>query len=137
MGNKRWEYMAPAGFGMIVDCYALNVADRETWAYYYTDFPLVRIEPGGVAHGWQTGLTGARALAVDQQRVLIFGGYQPHRQRCVLADLGETALVHQQQCRLVLPSGELPDASKVIGRGPILHLFIGTSWWQADLRRLP
>jgi hypothetical protein len=38
------EYARKNGIPDIADCYALNVRDGEVYAYYYTDFPLVRIK---------------------------------------------------------------------------------------------
>jgi hypothetical protein len=137
-GNKVWEYVPASGFSLMAGCAALNVADHDTWACYYdTTFPLVGIAPDGRVRGWHTDIPDVGALAVDGQRALFFTGYPLHQQRCVLAELGETALLHRQECRLVLPSGEPPGAHHAIGRGPTLHLFVGTQWYSADLRHLP
>jgi hypothetical protein len=40
------------------------------------------------------------------------------------------------ECRLILPSGEPLDAGHAIGRGPHLHVFIGTEWYGVDVRSL-
>lgn len=37
------------------DCYALNVADDETWTCYYTDFPVVRVADGEIT-SWRNAL---------------------------------------------------------------------------------
>ncbi len=118
------------------DCYALNVGVEAAWAYYYSDFPLVRIDVDGQVRTWDTGLAGAGAFAVDGRRVLLFGGYPPHRERCMLGELGEAALENLAECRLTLPSGEPLQDGQFIGRGPLLHVFAGTSWYQVDVRRL-
>ncbi len=42
-GEQVYDYSS-SGLGIIMDCYALNVeSNGVTWAYYYTDFPLVKI----------------------------------------------------------------------------------------------
>ncbi len=135
-GAKHWEYEPPEGFDHMDDCYALNVGDEAAWAYYYTDFPLVRIDFDGQVRAWNTAIGGARAFAVDGRRVLLFGGYRPDRERCALGELGDTALEKLAECRLILPSGEPLQEGHVVGRGPILHVFAGTSWYQVDIRRL-
>ena len=99
--------------------------------------PWYHIGRDGRRRGWQTGVAGESALAVDHQRVLLFGGYGEQPDRAILADLGETALTRRQEVRLVLPSGGAPSTARAIGRGAVLHLFAGAQWWQADLRRLP
>lgn len=136
-GARRWTFVPPAGFGSMVDCYALNVADQDTWAYYYTDFPLVRIGPDFTVRAWQTEVGGARALAVDGRRVLLYGGYASERERCILAEIGEGSLTHPRECRLVLPSGEAMSGGRIVGRGSILHVFAGSNWYQTDIRCLP
>lgn len=136
-GARRWAFVPPAGFGSMADCYALNVADRDTWAYYYTDFPLVRVGPDGTVLAWQTEVRGARAFAVDGRRVLLYGGYAAERERCILAEIDEGALTRARECRLVLPSGEAVNGGKVVGRGSILHVFVGSNWYQTNIQRLP
>jgi hypothetical protein len=135
-GNVKWQYRPPAGFLSIVDCYALNVAENATWAYYYTDFTLVKVNSDDHIDGWQTGIFGARAVAIDDGRVLLFGGYSSERNRCVLAELGQTALINKRECRLMLPTGEQPSDRFVIGRGTMLHVFVGSQWYRIDIRTL-
>ncbi len=61
----------------IVDCYAMNVAsDSETWLYYYTDFPLVRLVDGKVEEVWpEVPVEGSPAFAVRTGMALFAGGY--------------------------------------------------------------
>ena len=68
----------PKGVSPIDDCYAINVCStRETWLYYYTDFPLVRLvdfEPSGV---WRNiPVSGSHAFAVGHDRALFCGSYE-------------------------------------------------------------
>ncbi len=58
---------------IICDAYALNLcADGAVWVYFYTDFPIVTIKDG-VYRSWTLGVSGARAMATDGWRVLLFG----------------------------------------------------------------
>jgi hypothetical protein len=67
----------------ICDCYALNVAtDKDTFLYYYTDFPLVRITERVVTGIWRDlkskggrEIQGSHAFAVNSERALFGGGY--------------------------------------------------------------
>lgn len=61
----------------IIDCYALNVcSSHETWLYYYTDFPVVRITDHKVNGIWRNiPVSGSHAFAVSKENVLFSGGY--------------------------------------------------------------
>ncbi len=62
----------------VCDAYAMNVtADGDVWLYFYTDFPIVRLHDGAY-DVWKLGIGGGRALAVRDDRVLLFGDYK-HR----------------------------------------------------------
>jgi hypothetical protein len=74
-GEITWKYTAPSGFRSIDDCYALNVADDAVWIYYYQDFPIVKITRDKQVHGWVNAYRGAKILVVDNQNVLLWGGY--------------------------------------------------------------
>lgn len=74
----------------MADCYALNVcSDRETWLYFYTDFPLVRLFDGKVAGSWQIPIAGSHAFALNEDRVLLGGSYD-RRDVLFLGGLGES-----------------------------------------------
>jgi len=98
-----------------------TLADNAVWVYYYSQFPVVRIDRDGRTRGWSTETRGAQALAVDSRRILLFGGYGTDRDRVVLAEFGQTQLANIADYRLVFPSGDpVDDIAAVIGRGPIL-----------------
>ncbi len=63
--ERAWEYSVESNSSLdpIHDCYALNVDGESVWPYYYSDFPVVRIEYGSV-RAWTNEVAGARALAV-------------------------------------------------------------------------
>jgi hypothetical protein len=77
--EKVWEYPGHKGsLPPIDDCYALNVDGESLWAYYYSDFPIVRIANGAV-RTWANEVPGARALTVRSDTVRLAGGYPPER----------------------------------------------------------
>lgn len=131
----RWEYPADVDdmWGDIADCYALNVTDETAWAYYYTEFPIVRIDGDALA-GWSTQVSGATALAVDDQRVLLAGGYGAERDLLVEGRLADSELEILRASRLTLPDGdELPANASLIGRGPDLTVIVGRNCYRLSL----
>jgi hypothetical protein len=130
-GAQRWAFEPREGAPDIADCYALNVDDREAWACYYTDFPLVRIADG-VMTSWKTELAGLRAFAVGQGRVLAVGGYSA-RDRVVLAAITDAGRVERlAEYKLRARFRE----AVVIGRGGTLHVFDGPRWHRMDVADL-
>lgn len=69
-----WEYPDDTPYDTISDCYALNVADEDVWACYYTDFPVVRVAAGRVT-GWPTEGRGQgpHAVVTDGYRCALVG----------------------------------------------------------------
>jgi hypothetical protein len=136
-GRILWRYRPPPGLAQVDDCYAINVAEDATWAYYYSDFPLVRVGNDGKVSTWQTGVSGARAFAISPRHVLFSDAYWKRRSDGVLCEFGERDLEAHRNISLLRPGGaplERPDV--VVGRGPILHAFDGPRWYQLDVREL-
>jgi len=134
-GDLNWGYKPPPLAGYIADCYALNVTDSATWAYYYTDFPLVRISPDDTIEAWHTPVAGARAVAVSDKRALFYGGYGNDRSRCVLCEFGLLRRVNEvAQVTLGLPDSVPLPTHRVVARGSMLHAMVGTAWYQRDLQ---
>jgi hypothetical protein len=121
-GRATWEYSPSDGLEYIADCYALNVAEEYVWACYYTDFPIIRIDPQGRVDGWRTDLSGPRELAVEGTSVLSFGGYSGHRTDCVLLRLGKDRAEVRADVKLRLPDSVDLDKAYVKGRGAMLHV---------------
>ncbi len=121
-------------WGAIDDCYALNV-DRDTvWACYYSGFPLVRIQAGTVTWWRNTIVSGARAMAVADASVALYGGYGADRDRLVLAVPDASHLHQVAEYRVVMPDGSpMPGDTVVNGRGADLHLFTGGTWYRLNL----
>jgi hypothetical protein len=129
--ERAWEYSfeSNSSLGPIDDCYALNVDGESVWAYYYSDFPVVRIEDGSV-RAWTNEVAGARALAVRSDNVWLAGGYGSERDRLVTGALQGGKLIVLATQRIVLPDGsELPERAAVTGQGSRLHVIHGQDWF--------
>jgi hypothetical protein len=135
-GRIVWEFAPPAGFDSICDCYALNVAKNAVWVCYYTDFPLVKIDSDKRVQGWKNGVGGASALAVDDEHVLLWGGYGANHSRCIVQNIGNEALEHPREIEVGLPAGYELMGAKVMGRGSTLHVFAGNSWFTFDIEQI-
>ncbi|WP_182902928.1 hypothetical protein [Microbispora sp. H10830] len=123
-----WRYPYDGEFGAISDCYALNVAGEDAWAYYYTDFPIVRIRAAAVA-GWSTEVHGAHALVVADDRVVLVGGYGGDRHRLVAGRIQGEVFSAGRPAQLVMPDGRpVPRSATLLGRGSELHVVVGQSW---------
>jgi len=136
-GTLEWAYEPPPGLEGIADCYALNVATDAVWAYYYMEFPLVRIALDDSIASWRTPVIGARALAVGEGRAAFYGGYgvAPY---CVLLEFREGELVELESVRPLLPPRSAPVVGRpVIGRGAFLNAFDGPNWFRLDVRATP
>ena len=133
--EPAWRYPSHVDnpWGAIDDCYALNLAGDTAWTCYYSDFSLVRIQHGRLT-GWRNTVShGAKAFAVSDTQVALFGGYGPDRDRLVLADLGNGELHRRGEYRLTLPDGSPLPAAQVVGRGPQLHVLAGRDWFRLGL----
>jgi len=61
-GTKAYEFEPIESLDDICDCYALNVvSNTEAWCYYYTDFPLVKIDNFRITDYWDTPVSGSDA----------------------------------------------------------------------------
>lgn len=132
-----WDFQPPDGFDYISDCCALNVSDAGAWAYYCEDFPIVFIDSDWQVRAWKTQTSMARALAVGDEKILLFGGYGERRGACSFLRLidGDTQLV--ADVSLVLPDEVDASKSTVIGRGRELHLFSDDDWFVFSIDSLP
>lgn len=135
-GGVQWEFQPPAGHDIICDCYALNVDGETAWAYYYTDFPLARVEAGRV-RAWATGVRGARAVAVAGDRVLFAGGYRGQAGRVLVGRFGDDAVEDLVPIVIEVPGGQPWTTMAAMGHGSTLHLYWDGAWFAADLRALP
>jgi hypothetical protein len=128
-GRTKWDFEPPEGFGYISHCYALNVTRAGAWVYYYTDFPIVFIDPERRVRGRQTDSAGGWTFAVANERILFYGGYGDRRTSCSLLQLEGRAAKQIADVSLVLPSEVDLSKARVIGRGKELHVFSGDDWF--------
>lgn len=134
-GEITWQFDAPEEVGAIADCYAMNVHGDDVWLCYYTDFPIVRVDKKRTVHAWSNEVAGARAIAVDGNRVLLFGGYGEDRNRCIIQSLSTSGkAMNQTECTLKAPFDI--GASTVLARGANLHAVHQGTWYQLSLSDL-
>ncbi len=116
----------------MADCYALNVcSDDETWLYYYTDFPLVRLVNRRIAGSWRMPIAGSRGFAVDGKRVLLGGSYKDAS--LFLGDLGSRRFAALTPVR---EDGKVLKSFRPFGRRHHLYLATADSLHVVDLRGL-
>jgi hypothetical protein len=135
-GKKQWDFKPPKDVDIILDCYAMNVADDAVWACYYTEFPVVRIDSSRRVRAWRNTVRGARAIAVSDQRVVLWGGYGEERTRCVVQEYTESEddLTKMELIDLRFPIEVHSKAIRVTGRGKSLHAFVGAQWYSWTMR---
>ena len=76
-GKKIFEYKPTKDLDPISDCYALNVVSEiETWCYYYTEFPLVKIKDFKIQDHWEVPVMGSDSFAIYKNFALFRGGYE-------------------------------------------------------------
>ncbi|MEU7783046.1 hypothetical protein [Amycolatopsis sp. NPDC049159] len=134
--TREWEFSSQNAGSSIDDCYALNVTDDTVWACYYSDFPIVRVDEDTVT-GRHNEVHGAKALATDGSHVALYGGYRPDGNRLVTGVLTDDRFQVTGEHLLADPDGKpLPAGTRVVGRGPDLHVIAGENWWRLGLEDL-
>lgn len=105
------------------DCYALNLSGNTLWACFYSDFPIVRIE-GGKKQLWSNNLSGAKALAVDRNLVILAGGYGGDANKMSLLQLGqaEAKVLGSYNCETIV------NADLLAGRSTFIHVVKNNEW---------
>jgi hypothetical protein len=125
-GEVQFSYdAAAAGTDSICDASATNVTgDGDVWIYFYTEFPIVRIRQGAY-RSWALGESGAKALAVHDDKVLLFGDYKQRSLGRVvhLAASGKASVV--ERLTVEGPDGQSLDAAIAVGAGERLFLLEG------------
>lgn len=133
-GEKEYEFQAN-GVEPICDCYALNVtSDRDTWLYYYMDFPLVHLLDRRIHGVWEMPVGGSGAFAVGCGYALFRGGY---RQR----DAYQLFVIEQERPAELVATVEFVDeegerivGGRVVGRGDVLTFLSHGNLYQVDVR---
>lgn len=114
----------------MADCYALNVcSDRETWLYYYTDFPLVKLVDCKLAGSWAVPIGGSHAFAVDGERVMFSGSYKEKD----LLFLGTVGAANFQRLTPVDEIGTPVTRFRPFGRRHRLYLVTDAASYAVDL----
>ena len=130
--------------GPIDDCSAITLEGDALWMYYYSSFPVVRIDGERAVHAWPCAVDEdavpviVQAIATDGHHVGLAGdsGQTYKNDRVVIARL-EDGWTPIRSPRLVLPDGSrLPNGSSMAGLGDTLHVFVGTEWYQVQLSSL-
>lgn len=133
LGQPRESYDAErASTDAICDAYATNVDARGVvHVYFYTEFPIVRLRDGEYTR-WKCGISGARALAVRDDRALLVGSYgQPSQGRILeLRSDGQAAEV--EECTVTTPEGDPIASMRVASVGPDIYFFDGARILQLE-----
>lgn len=75
-GKKIWEFEPIDGLNYMADCYAMNIdSDNNIWFYYYTEFPLAKLDNSKQIKFWTTSIEGSSSLNISDKRILMGGAY--------------------------------------------------------------
>ncbi len=75
-GNKKWEFEPIEGLNYMADCYAMNIdSENNVWFYYYTEFPIVKLNGEKKIEFWNTTIHGANSLNIFKNKILMADGY--------------------------------------------------------------
>ena len=75
-GEKVWEFEPTNGLDHMSDCYAMNIdSENNTWFYYYTEFPLVKLNSSKQIKFWETKIGGSSSLNISDNKILMADGY--------------------------------------------------------------
>jgi hypothetical protein len=133
-GNVLWEFNSEACPNLsIADCYALTLDGDTPWSCPYADFPIVRVERGRIRY-WENVVTGASALAIDGDHVLLAGGYGDNANRIALLRLGANQA--EPLGELHVPLLSRGAAGLVQGNGMTLHIVAEGRWTRLDVSRV-
>ena len=133
-GDVVWRLRPSRTQPAISDCYALNVSWEAAWACYYTDFPILRVEPDGDVHLWSRGIRGVQSLIVKAEHAVLFGGNGEERGRVALVMFNQQTTKMARTFNVEIEPGlPLSDADTVIGRGDRLHVVSGCVWRRASV----
>jgi len=134
-GEKLYEFQPSDGLDRICDCYALNVnSEEETWLYYYTEFPLVRLHCFEIDSAWMMPVGGSDAFAISAGRALFRGGYKDRDTYHLfsLGSSGQTQFVSSLELRG--QDDRKLVAERVAGRGDVIHLVSDGFLYRVDLQ---
>jgi hypothetical protein len=146
-GTVSWRFTATARIEPIFWCDGLNVFGdgSAVWTCYslppWSELeraakgtcPIVRIDSDGARRVWRLKGDARRALAVNDETILVGGGYGGDASPFELGRLGEGVILEHVRSIGGIPS-EAAARVHVIGRGPVMHMIRDTRWYVMDLR---
>lgn len=116
---------------MPADCYALNVSDGVVWAWMYGAAQVQRLTIGDDPQTWIADAAGATAIAVQDDYLLVAGGYGPAFETIRLLKLaadGVAATVATWNADL--PARNSGLLCEIAGRGDRIHVITALEWRQ-------
>jgi hypothetical protein len=131
-GQNLWSFNDQVGsVHPVDDAYAITLFGSTLWACYQSDFPIARVEDGKVSF-WSNTIAGARAIAVEDDIVLLAGGYG--------RDDGKIAVLKLEgDASRVIGTLRLEPVSQgpaiLTGRGGILHSINESIWTRLSASR--
>lgn len=140
-GGEPWMVSSDTPEVAWCDCYALNVGQEQVRACPYPDFPLVELDPNGVAAVAANTVTRCSGLAVSGSELAFFdqrragGGFHWEIRRARRE--GEVVLEKGREL-LVLPDGQRPSgwARGKVGRDGMLWLQVNGDrrrWYRHEI----
>lgn len=123
----------------IVSCYALGGQGERALECAYTGWEIGLFDPDGAVVSYANRVVdGARAIAQEDDVVVLVGGYGGNRDRVVVGRLvelptGTRELRSLGVGRVALPDGTW-DVNDVVGRDSALHVRSGTRWHRIAVR---
>jgi hypothetical protein len=121
-GEKIWQF--PEGLShWIADCYALNVSGSSATIFFYTDFPVCRVDSGYGLTFYKTDLAGCHSLAVSETQALFSGQYNDPPDTAYLGKFMPDRLSSIRKLRLLMPDGSPRSGGQLIARGNSLYHF--------------
>lgn len=118
-GEKLYEYQPIESLEEMCDCYALNVvSNQESWCYYYTDFPLVKIKDRKIDGYWHIPIKGSSAFAIYGSFALFNNSYDEDDTLLHLLKLQDNHRA-KEICQVRIEN--LENVDRVIGRRDSLY----------------
>lgn len=115
----------------ISDCYALNTSKEGVYLYYYTDFPLAQVKNDQIEMVRYVPLSGARAFAVLDGSLLLWGSYKGRSLSYISKHNDEVT-----EIRAVDSSGATLEITAAAGTGAILYMADGRSLHSFNLAQM-
>jgi hypothetical protein len=127
-GTPLWSFNAQVDSDrMVDDAYAMTLSGTDLWACYYTDFPIARVR-GGKPAFWSNRVSGATAIAVKDDLVLLGGGYGADAKRITLVKLDGGS--SRELGRIATGPGKGGGATLLQGRGSAMHVVSDGMWYR-------